>query len=60
MTYTATYVGDGALKKNERYKIAFGAMQGDILVKVAPDYRKMTRHPSVRDLINNWRNIEPL
>jgi hypothetical protein len=58
--YTATYVGNGVLKKNEQYKIALGEMQGDILVKVAPDYRKMTRHPSVSDLIKNWRKIEPL
>lgn len=60
MIYEATYVGQGLLTNGKRYRIALADERGGILVKVAPDYRKVTQHPSVLSLLDNWRNITPV
>ena len=58
MIYEATYAGQGLLNNGERYRIALAVERGTIVVKVAPDYTKVTRHPSVLSFLDNWKNIE--
>lgn len=56
--YEADY--HGTLFEPGRYRIVLAEHKTFVEMKIHPDMNRKTRHESVEDLLNTWRNITPI